>query len=385
MQTGVSRLQLTMRDGVRESSSRAYLHPIRNRANLHMKKFSMVTKILIDPTKKTAYGVEFVSNGKTYRITAKREVIISAGAVNSPQLLMLSGIGPKKHLGSLGIPVLSNLKVGYNLMDHVALGGLTFLINQPYSIRTENVISRENLKLYLNHHKGPLSVPGGCEALVFHDFTNPNSSDGWADIELLFESGSIVSDPVLRRGFGISDEIFNEVYTPIEKEESFMVFPMLMRPLSKGRIMLSDANYRSKPLIFPNYFAFKEDIDTLIKGVRLLLNITAQPALQALGIRLHDIPIPGCAHYSFASDKYFECMARHFSFTIYHLSGTCKMGPSNDKKAVVDPRLKVYGIKRLRVIDGSVIPEVPAAHTNAPIYMIAEKGADMIKEDWGRK
>ncbi|KAJ3620549.1 hypothetical protein MTP99_004488 [Tenebrio molitor] len=385
IQVGVSRLQVTMRDGVRESSSRAYLHPIGSRPNLHVKKEAMVNKILIDPKTKQTVGVEFIRDRRKYTIRAKKEVIVSAGAINSPQLLMLSGIGPKKHLTQKGIPVLSNLKVGYNLMDHIALGGLTFIIDQPYSLNTEKMITTENMRQYLNYHKGPLSVPGGCEVLVFHDLKNPTDPDGYPDIELLFQGGSIVSDPLLRKDFGITDDIYEAVYRPIENFESFMVFPMLMRPKSKGRIMLKDSNYRSKPYIFPNYFAFEEDMDTIMGGVHLILNITKQPALQKLGTRLHTIPIPQCQRYGFGSDDYFKCMARHFTFTIYHQSGTCKMGPPTDKKAVVDPRLRVYGIKGLRVIDASIMPEVPAAHTNAPTFMIAEKGADMIKQDWSKR
>lgn len=384
-QVGVSRLQTSMKDGVRDSSSRAYLHPASTRSNLHVIKLAVASKILIDTKTKRAYGVEYEREGKKYRVLAKKEVISSAGAINSPQLLMLSGIGPKKHLSSLGIKVISNLKVGYNLMDHVSTGGLTFLIDKPYSIKIERIINRENLDLYLNHHKGIMSIPGGCEVLVFHDFSNPDDPDGYPEMELLYEGGSIVSDPVFRKNFGITDDIYDAVFKPIETMDTFMVLPMLMRPKSKGKIMLKDANYKSKPLIYPNYYAYKEDMDIMVKGIRLALNISSQPALKAIGTKLHDIPIPQCANRTFGSDSYFDCMARHFTFTIYHQSGTCKMGPRDDKKAVVDPRLRVYGVKNLRVIDASIMPEIPAAHTNSPVFMIAEKGADMIKEDWGMR
>lgn len=382
-QTGISFLQVSMRDGVRESSSRAYLHPIRDRPNLHVRKLTMVKRILIDPITKVAYGVEFEKGKITTTVKARKEVIVSAGAINSPQLLMLSGIGPKKHLQQLGIPLAKNLKVGYNLMDHIAVGGLTFLIDKPYSLRTEKIINTKNLGDYFNYHTGPLSIPGGCEVLSFHDLQNPNDPDGYPEIELLFQGGSIVSDPLLRKDFGITDEIYDAVYGPIDDTETFMCFPMLMRPKSKGRIMLKDKNYNTKPYIFPNYFADPYDMKTILGGVKLILNITSQPALQKLGTRLHTIPLPHCKHLQFGSDDYFNCMARHFTFTIYHQSGTCKMGPAGDKSAVVDERLRVHGIRNLRVIDASVIPEIPAAHTNAPTFMIAEKGSDMIKQDWG--
>jgi len=382
-QTGVSYLHVTMKNGVRASSSRAYLHPIKGRSNFHIRKLTMVKRVIIDPNTKQTKAVEFVANGRTYTIGVNKEVILAAGAINSPQLLMLSGVGPKKHLTQVGIPVIRNLKVGYNLMDHIAGGGLTFTIEKPYSIRTEDVLKREALVQFLSHHQGPLSLPGGCEALTFTDLKNPHDPDGYPDMELLFQAGSIVSDPLLRRNFGITDEIYDSVYKPIEGKHSFMVLPMLLRPKSKGRIVLQNNDYKTKPHIFPNYFAYQEDADTIVEGIKLAINISKQPALQEIGTRLHDIPIPACQHLGFGTNKYWECQARHFTFTIYHQSGTCKMGPQTDKMAVVDPRLRVYGIKGLRVADASIMPEVPAAHTNAPTFMIAEKASDMIKEDWG--
>lgn len=382
-QVGISRIQASLKDGVRHSSSRAYLHPIRGRRNLHLKKQTMVTKLLIDPVTKQADGVEFVTNGRTYTVRASKEVIVSAGAINSPQLLMLSGIGPKKHLNALGIPVVQNLKVGYNLMDHIALGGLTFIIDKPYSVSINKILQREPMAEYFNNHTGPLSIPGGCEVLAFVDLDHPGDPNGHPDIEFLFEAGSIVSDPLLHKDFGVTDELYNQVFKSIEKRETFMGFPMLLRPKSRGRIILENKDYRTKPLIFPNYFAFKEDLDKMVQGAKALLRMMEQPALKKLGLRLHTTPIPQCASLGFGTDEYLGCMARYITLTIYHQSGTCKMGPQSDKKAVVDPRLRVRGMKKLRVIDASIIPVIPAAHTNAIVFMIAEKGADLVKEDWG--
>ncbi|KAF5286200.1 hypothetical protein FQA39_LY16370 [Lamprigera yunnana] len=381
-QIGVSYLHVSMKDGVRHSSSRAYLHPIKDRPNFYFRKQAMVKKILINPQTKQAYGVEVVINGRIMVIKARREVILSAGAINSPQLLMLSGVGPKQHLTKMNISVIKHLKVGYNLMDHIAAGGLTFEIDKPYSVRTNEAVESGSLVDFLSHHKGPLSLPGGCEVITFSDLKDPKNPDGYPDIELLFQAGSIVSDPSFQKNFGITDEIYRAVFEPIEGKHSFMVMPMLLRPKSKGRIILESNDYLKQPLLFPNYFAHKDDMDTIVQGIKLAINVSREPGLQAIGARLNDAPIPGCKHLRFGSDEYWRCHARHFTFTIYHLSGTCKMGPKKDKSAVVDPRLRVYGIKGLRVIDASIIPEVPAAHTNAPVFMIAEKGTDMIKEDW---
>lgn len=384
-QVGTSRFQVTIRDGVRDSSSRAYLHPIRNRPNFHLKKYSTVSKILIDPHTKVTTGVEFYTRGQKFVVGVTKEVVVCGGTVNSPQLLMLSGIGPKKHLGQMGIPVLSNLKVGYNVMDHIGLGGLTFVINKPYSLLIERILSEENVILYASHHQGPMSVAGGAECVVFSDTLNPSDPDGYPDIELMFLGASIFSIPGLNKNFGIKDEIYNDVFKTLEGTDSFMVVPMLLRPKSKGRIILRNGDFRSKPRIFPNYLAFDEDMDTIIRGVRLILNITQEVPLQNLGSKLYDIPLPHCAHFEFDSDDYWKCATRYLTFNIFHYSGSCKMGPKSDKRAVVDPRLRVYGVKRLRVMDASITPEIPAGHTNAPVFMIAEKGSDMIKEDWKNK
>lgn len=375
-----------MRNGTRCSTSRAYLHPIRNRRNLHVKKRSMVTRILIDPHTKTAYGVEFVRNKRKFKVIARKEVIISAGAINSPHLLMVSGIGPRDHLQEKGIPVIQDLPVGYNLMDHVALGGLTFLLNDTASLVTERILNDANsLNDFFTRHMGPLSIPGGTEALSFHDLQDPTNPDGHPDLELLFIGGSMTSEMTLKRSFGISDYLYNTVYQPTEGVDGIMIFPMIMRPKSKGRIMLRDANIFHQPLIYPNYFADERDLDVLVKGVRISQQLARTTPMRKLRATMLRTPLPGCVKYTFDSDDYWKCHARNLPFTIYHLSGTCKMGPQHDRTSVVDPRLRVKGINRLRVADASIMPEVTSAHTNAPTIMIGEKVADMIKEDWNVK
>ncbi|KAK5638073.1 hypothetical protein RI129_012368 [Pyrocoelia pectoralis] len=343
-QVGVSYLHLSMKDGLRHSSSMAYLHPVKRRNNLHFRKRAMVKRVIIHPVSKQTVGVEVVLGGTTYTLRAKKEVILAAGSINSPQLLMLSGVGPKNHLKQMDIPVIQNLKVGYNLIDHVTVGGLTFLINENISLVV--------VRLYPN-------------------------------VELLFQGGSLTSDPLLHRNYGVTRENYKAVYGDIEDRHSYMVLPILLHPRSRGRVALKDNSYKSKPLIYPNYFAHQEDLDTLIQGIKQAINISQQPALQSIGTRLHKTPIPGCRDFEFGSDRYWECHIRHFPFTLFHPSGTCKMGPKVDGKSVVDSRLRVHGVTGLRVIDASIIPQINSGHTAAPVYMIAEKGSDMIKEDWG--
>lgn len=383
-QIGYSIIQFTVSNGTRMSASRAFLHPIKRRKNFHVAKKSMVTKILIDPLTKRAYGVQFNKGGRKYHILAKREVILSAGAINTPQLLMISGIGPKEHLAEKGIHTIVDLPVGHNLQDHWALGGLTFVINTTDSIRSERVATIDNILEYYSHHTGPLSAPSGTEALAFIDTQDPTNDDGYPDLELLFVAGSLVSQPFYKEAFAIDDRVYKKVYEPIKDRDTWMVFPMLLLPQSKGRIMLKDKNPYSKPLIYPNYFTDGgHDQKVILHGIRKVIELSKTKAFQRYGSKLHDIPLPNCAQHKFNSDAYWFCAMKTITNTIYHHCCTSKMGPSNDTDAVVDPRLRVYGVAGLRVVDASVMPHVPAAHTNAPTMMIAEKAADMIKEDWG--
>lgn len=346
----------------------------------------MVTKILIDPETKTAYGVEFQRNKRKYRVLARKEVIVSAGAINSPHLLMLSGIGPREHLEQKGITVMQDLPVGENLMDHVALGGLTFTMNETVTINTDRVLQDPySLNDFLYYHEGPISIPGGTEALSFFDLEDPKNPDGHPDLELLFVSGMISSEVSLRKSFGITDYVYDSVYKRTEGLDGIMILPMIMRPKSKGRILLRDTNPTHHPLIYPNYFADERDLDVLVKGVRIAQKLAKTKPMRRLKTTLLKLPLPGCANYTFNSDDYWKCHARNLPFTIYHLSGTCKMAPVSDPTGVVDPRLRVKGIRNLRVADASIMPEVTSAHTNAPAIMIGEKASDLIKQDWNEK
>lgn len=383
-QIGYSIIQFTMKNGTRMSASRAFLHPIKYRKNFHVTKRAMVTRIRIDPWKKRAYGVEFIKDGKKYKVMARKEVILSAGAINSPHLLMISGVGPRDHLTEKNISTIVNLPVGYNLQDHWALGGLTFVINTTDSIRSERVATVQNIFEYFSRHTGPLSAPSGTEALAFIDTKNPKSDDGYPDLELLFVGGSLVSQPTYQQAFSIEDKLFEQVYGPIKDKDTWMVFPMLLLPKSRGRIKLRDRNPFRKPLIHANYFSDDgHDQNVILHGIRKVIELSKTTAFQKHGSKLHDIPLPQCAHHGFNTDEYWFCAMRTITNTIYHHCCTNKMGPREDPEAVVDSRLRLHGLKGLRVVDASVMPHVPAAHTNAPTMMIAEKAADMIKEDWG--
>lgn len=380
-QVGFSYLQATIENGTRKSTNVAYLYPISGRKNLHVKKRSHVTKLLIDANK-IVYGVQFYWRGQFQSVNASKEVILSAGAINTPQILMLSGIGPKKHLNQLGIEVVTNSAVGYNLMDHAAPGALTFLVNTT-TIKGSDLYDLKSIEQYSNYLDGPLSSAGGVEAVGFVDTDHPNDPDGYPDLELMQVGGSINVDKIFKSNFGLRDDVYEKMFARLgEDRDTFMVFPMVLRPKSRGRIKLRSINPFDHPVILPNYFSDPYDVDISIRGIRKMIDLLDTDAFRKVNAELLRVPVPGCTKHAFNSDDYWECYTRHLTFTIYHHCGTAKMGPPTDKRAVVDPRLKVYGVKRLRVADASVMPEIIAGHTNAPSIMIGEKAADMIKEDW---
>lgn len=354
-QIGVSYLQTSTRHGARISSNVGYLYPFKTRRNLYIRKDSRVTKVLIDPATQMAVGVQYVRNGRKRTVYATKEVILSAGAINSPQLLMLSGVGPADHLREMGIEPLLDLPVGHNLMDHAAPGALTIMVNvttlQPTRLTINDFVD-------LQSGKGPLTSPGGCESLIFLDMENERDMDAWPDIELLQVAAPVYSLDLLRDNFNFRDDLYERMFgdAAATQPNAFMVFPMVLRPKSRGRIMLRSKNPKAYPRIYSGYFTDPEgyDMKVSVNGIKKLLELLEMPAMKRINARLMDKPIPACKHLGFGTDQYWDCHTRHFTFTIYHYSGTCKMGPADDVTSVVGADLRVHGLRNLRVVDASI-------------------------------
>ncbi|XP_071561830.1 glucose dehydrogenase [FAD, quinone]-like [Temnothorax nylanderi] len=380
---GFSYLQSTIMNGTRMSSNRAYLHPVHGRTNLHLTRESTVTKVLIDRITNRAIGVEFVKNKQRIRVFANKEVILCAGAIRSPQLLMLSGIGPAKHLTELGINVIQDAPVGENLMDHPVFFGLTFTTNAAVSIQLFDLINPINPHIldFIINRTGLFTIPGGCEALGFVNTKHPEKKNNLPDIELLFAGGAM-KDIIMPRILGFNDPITQE-WDKYSGSYGWSVLPIPLKPKSRGRITLLANDVNVKPEIVPNYFDDPDDVRTMIAGIRIALSIGRTKTMQALDSQFLNITYTECNNYEYDSDAYWECAIRILSTTLYHYCGSCKMGPSGDPTAVVDPKLKVIGIEGLRVADASIMPEIVSGHLSIPVYMIAEKTADMIKKDWG--
>lgn len=382
-QTGFAFFQFTQRRASRCSAAKAFLRPARLRKNLHVALFSHVTRIIMDETTKRALGVEFIRNGRKQSAYAKREVILSAGAINSPHLLMLSGIGPREHLEQVGIKVIHDSPgVGRNLQDHIAVGGIVFKVDHPISFVMNRLVNINSAVRYAVTEDGPLTSNVGLETVGFISTKYANQSDDWPDIEFMLTSASTTSDDQARIAHGITDEFYDYMFKDIRNQDVFGVFPMMLRPKSRGYIKLQSKNPLRYPLLYHNYLTHPDDIAVLREGVKASVAFVETQALKRFGARFHDRQVPNCKHLEMYTDEYWDCAIQQYTMTIYHMSGTCKMGQADDPYAVVDNQLRVHGVKGLRVIDASIMPTITSGNINAPVIMIGEKGADYIKQLW---
>lgn len=379
-QTGFMLPQMTIRRGSRCSTSKAFLRPVKNRSNLHIAMDAHVLRVLFNANKR-ATGVEFLRDGKQQIVRCRREVVLSAGAINSPQLLMLSGIGPSEHLTEFGIPVISDLRVGNNLQDHVGLGGLVFSVNEAITVTKERFQTLSVMMEYILRERGPLAS-SMVDGVAFLNSKYADKSGDYPDVQFHFLPATISSDDHSKKILGLRDRVYNTVYKPLENANTWTILPLLLRPKSTGWVRLKSKNPLVHPEIIPNYFAHREDVDVSVEAIRLALRVSNTSAFQRFGSRPNTIRMPGCYRYPFDTYEYWECALRHFTFTIYHPAGTCKMSPRSDPTAVVDPRLRVHGVKGLRVADASIMPTIVSGNPNGPIIMIGEKASDIIKEDW---
>ncbi|CAG9840221.1 unnamed protein product [Diabrotica balteata] len=328
-QIGVSYVQAHLRNGRRCSAEKAFLRPAAARSNLKILTNSRVVQILIDLFTKKAYGVQYAKDKKYFNVFAKREVIVSAGGLNSPQLLMLSGIGPREDLEQLG----------------------------------------------------------GVEGLLYFKSKVSDDPDPlYPDVELIFLAGTIAADNghLYTKLFNVPRDTYDRIWKMYEKKPAYQIMPMLTHPKSFGFIKLASKNPFRWPKYYANFLSDPQnhDIKTFIAAIREIQRISTSPTLKQLGATIVRTPLPGCEHLVFDSDEYWECGLRSLTSSVWHQVSTCKMGPRGDPEAVVNNRGEVYGVENLRVADTSIIPFPLSAHTTGPSYMIGERVSDFIKDKW---
>lgn len=356
---GVGFYQINTRAGWRASTANAFLHPALKRKNLELRMHAQTTRILFEGNRAT--GAEYVRRGKRVQVRARREVILSGGAINSPQLLMLSGIGDGAQLSQLGIaPIADRPAVGRNLQDHLA-------VSYFYKARTATLndvlhplIGKVRAALrYAADRAGPLSLSVNQSG----GFVRSDPSKPTVDLQLYFSPVSYTKTPLSERKL-LNPDPFS----------AFLLSHNICRPTSRGQINLLSSDPVQHPQIKPNYLATTNDIELVLAGNRLLRQIAKARPLSDI---ITEEIIPG---FEVDGDEELLADFRARADTVYHPTSTCIMGP-DPKSAVVDSRLRVHGIDALRVVDASVFPNITSGNTNAPTVMVAEKGAEMILAD----
>ena len=356
---GVGYYQINTHGGWRASTANAFLHPARKRKGLTLRTQSHASRVLFDGRRAT--GVAYTRKGRSFEAKARCEVILAGGAINSPQLLMLSGIGDAAHLKHMGIEPLVDAKaVGRNLQDHIA-------VSYFYKVRTATLNDvlhpmlgklRAGLR-YMADRAGPLSLSVNQSG----GFVRSDASKEHPNLQLYFSPVSYTKTPLSERKL-LNPDPFS----------AFLLSHNPCRPTSRGHIELASADPATYPVIHPNYLATQSDIDDVLAGNRLLRQLARTKPLADI---ITEELIPGT---EVEGDEALLADFRARADTVYHPTSTCMMG-SDPKASVVDCRLRVHGIERLRVIDASVFPAITSGNTNAPTVMVAEKGAAMIIED----
>ncbi|GAB0096462.1 hypothetical protein DMENIID0001_119830 [Sergentomyia squamirostris] len=381
---GFTSAQGTIHDGVRASAAKAFLLPAMNRPNLDIVKYAHVDSLVIDDNNGVVSGVNVNLRGEQpFTVTANQEVILSAGALNSPKILMLSGIGPEETLNSLEIPVIKNLPVGKNLQDHPAVD-LVFRMDKSSAVtKSQNEINKDFLS-YLERHTGYFATIGALQTLGF--FNVKDGSSKYPDTQIIhyfFQRGQTSEVNSVLQTYGFIQPLIQAIVQEVETSNILIASITNIAQKSRGHVDLRSSDSADKPRIYANFFSDEEDLDLFIRAIRLYLQFVNTEIFTEHEAELVHLPIPECDALEFDSDEYWTCYIRHMTITLFHPVGTAKMGPDSDPEAVVDYKLKVKGTTGLRVIDASIMPVIIRGNTNTPTMMIAEKGADFIKEDCG--
>lgn len=355
-QEGFCTQQMTIRDGRRSSAASAYLRPALSRGNLSIRVEALITRLLIENGR--AVGVEYRCRGETFVVRARREVILAAGVINTPQILLLSGIGDPDELKTHGIRVTVPLRgVGRNLQDHVAVG-LAHARRQPgpfHRMMRADRLAVELLRAQFTGRGLATDLPTGGIA-----FVRGHPDEPAPDIQVLSIAAPYDAYPY---------------FVPFRKpyRDVFVLRAVLLRPESRGFLKLASADPSRAMRIDPNMLTRDRDWQTLRSSVRLLLDIARQPALQRL------LGAPVGAAPGDPSEAAIDAHIRSTAVTFRHTLGTCRMGLSPEDGAVVDAELRVFGVEGLRVVDASVMPDLVGGNINAAVVMIAEKAADLIR------
>lgn len=379
---GVVDVQGTIKGGERSNAARAYLYPVEDsRPNLYIMRKSHVTSVFFSGTSARGVNVRTAEKSCTnIKMYARREVILSAGAINSPKILMQSGIGRSAGLTPWNITQLVSLNVGYNLQDHVvAVHFLKINPNAPSQGLDDVLWDCQN---YYFSRTGPFT---GLGSMNTNGFINTQSTTAtYPDIQYIhyrFMKSQEYLKHILAN-FGYKDQFIARLVAENVNFELVMVFTTLLNPKSSGTVKLASTDPMAPPSIKPSYFSNSADLDVLLRGINKLAELITKPSMVAISASFVKFDLPACNSLAYPSDDYWKCYLKTFSASLWHPCGTCKMGPSTDPYSVVDKSLRVRGVSRLRVADASIMPNVTSSNTQCPCYIIGEKVSALIISTW---
>ncbi|XP_073831459.1 glucose dehydrogenase [FAD, quinone]-like [Musca autumnalis] len=368
-----------LEQGRRMSSAKGFLGRVaKHRDNLKVIKNAQARRLMFNRKGNQVREVEFVlQNGKIFKVKVEKEAILSAGAVESPKILMLSGVGPADVLKPLNITVNQNLPIGENLQDHVAIPIFFSIPAEQSSLDVEDIYN------YLKYQKGFLASIGTGSLNGFIK-TNFRHKQPYPDIQLqhfTVRRGAPLGMGFLQ-GFAANEMLQNFFRNLVDQGDVVMIFLLLLQPKSRGKIQLQSASYQDPLLIYPNYLHNPEDVDGLLAGIKYLQRMAKTPSFVQKKAKLVQVPIAECSEKFHDSELYWRCYIAYYSSTSSHLVGSIKMGTLNDTTVCLDPHLRVKGIRNLRVADASIMPHITSCNTFGPTLMIGERAADFIKQDW---
>lgn len=367
--TGFTTAQAFNDGGTRFSTARAYLRHGSRRPNLHVLLNALGSRVIVDPLTKKVTAVEYIKDGETKTVKVNKEAILSAGTLNSPQILLLSGIGPKQTLDKFNIPTIQDLPgVGQNLQNHVG-------VNLDFTLTKEPMVADLNWDVstqYLLNREGPLSSTGMSQLTGKINSRLASSGGRHPDVQYFFG--------------GYYTSCGNaQIVDPKELDDSaerrhITISAVALQPRSRGYMTIRSVDPTQAPIFEPNYFDDEHELNVIVDAARIAYKLANTTILRE---KYGMVPTEGygkeCGDGGRdPSDEFFKCLAQQHTAPENHQVGTCKMGPQSDPMAVVDMKLKVHGIEGLRVVDGSIMPTVPSGNTAAPIIMIGERGAEFV-------
>ncbi|VVC97803.1 unnamed protein product, partial [Leptidea sinapis] len=354
---GFSQPMFTISNSIRQSSAESYLSPIKEQSNLHVMKNTEVIKILFDDDN-NAIGVEAVTSaGETIKLYANNEVIVSAGTFNTPKLLMLSGIGPKDTLESLDIDVISDLPVGQNLQDHMAV------VVAHQMEETDAVAAAAD--------------PGKFPVPTFVGYSAVDSTQTYPDyisLNLICKNIPSIVAQLCSVVIPLKKEVCEEIITAATERELLFSVLTKSRPWSVGTVSINSTSYLAAPVIETGYLTDERDLEENAAYLEDFVQVAKSSVFQGVGATTVSVTLPSCANLTVGSTDYWKCYAQSMMSTTYHYCCTAPMG------TVLDSKLLVKGVQKLRVVDASAMPQITSGNINAPILALAEKAADLIKD-----